>query len=72
MKWTLTARPSSTAMNNWSWWAMRADNEVLRQGGGAKTSAAAIQAARDAASDYEQEQGEIEAAVVTEEFTPTL
>lgn len=72
MKWTLTARPNTTAMNSWIWWAVRDDGETVRQGNGAKTSAAAIQAARDAATDYEQEQGEIEAAVVTEEFTPSL
>lgn len=69
VKWTITVRPITAAMNGWEWTAMRADEESVLSGGGA-TKEAALASARAHASEFEANQGAIKGATVTEEFVP--
>lgn len=70
MEWHLEARPSTPSADWWVWTAVRADQEQFRTGG-AVSSGLALEAARAAATQYEQWLEDIASKVVVEEFTPT-
>lgn len=72
MSWTLTVKPSNTALTLWEWEALRADQNIYRNGFGEPSSADAMEAARAAATQYELHVAQIENNKVTETFTPVI
>lgn len=72
MSWELIARPTNTALTDWTWEALRSDGNIYRNGGGEPSATAAIAAARASATQYELYVAEIENNKVTETFTPDI
>lgn len=71
MQWEIVVRPTSAALDEWTWQAARQDQTQFRSGA-AYTVAQALIEARQAATEYEQYVLDIENNVVTEFFTPDL
>lgn len=72
MKWALKAKPTDASLNDWYWEALREDQNQFRNGFNEPTAAAAMAAARAAATEYEQYVANIESHTVEEEFTPVI
>lgn len=72
MNWTITVRPTTAALNNWSWTAVRDDQENVISGSGHATSAAAIAAAQQEAQEFEDGQGVIDSNTFSQAFEPVL
>lgn len=72
MSWELTARPTNAARTDWNWEALRGDGNIYRSGVGEPSGAAAMAAARAAATQYELHMAQIENSKLTETFTPVI
>lgn len=71
MNWTITIKPTSSALTSWTWTAVRDDQENVLYGDPEYASVnAARTSARAAAQAYENDVIAIETATITEPFTP--
>lgn len=71
MNWTITITPTSSALNVWTWSAVRADGEnVIVSDQVYRTVEAAREAAQAAAQAYEDDVLVIQDGTITEQFTP--
>lgn len=72
MKWNITVRPYSSALDLWSWTAVREDQENQRSGAGYDTKEQAQTAAQAEVQEFEDNQGVINAATTTYVFEPVI
>lgn len=71
MKWTITIKPQSVALNAWTWVAVRDDQENVLAGDQAyATSAAAQTSAQLAIQEFEDNVMVVRNATLTVEFLP--
>lgn len=72
MNWTITVRPTNPALTDWTWTAIRDDQESVLYGEGHSTSASAINEAQTMAQEYEDGQGIIKDNSFSQVFEPVL
>lgn len=72
MNWTITVKPSNSALDEWSWTAVRDDQENTLRGTGYRTGEDAHEVAKLAIQEFEDTQGVIKAATKVHTFSPTL
>jgi len=72
VNWTITVRPTTAALNNWTWTAVREDQENVLSGGGHATSASAVAEAQQMAQQFEDGQGVIDSNTFSQVFEPVL
>lgn len=73
MKWIIEVRPTSAALDSWKWHAQAEDGESVLVGDvNYSTSETALTVARERVAAVEGRRSTIEAAVITEEYTPSV
>jgi hypothetical protein len=72
MNWTIRVTPTTTALDDWSWVALRDDKETVFDGVGYATSTEAQAEARAVAQEFENNQGIIKDNSFTEVFEPVV
>lgn len=72
MNWTITVKPTTSELTEWSWTAVRSDQENTLSGSGYATSAEAMSAAQAEAQAFENTLGVIQNETVTVVFVPAV
>lgn len=72
MPWTITVRPTTAELHEWSWSAVRDDQESVMRMGGYDSAQEALEDARADVLLFESNLRKIAEATLTEVFTPEV
>lgn len=72
MTWTITVKPTTEALDDWGWAAVRGDGETVRFGNGLATHAEALATAQRTVRETERSFQAISDATTVEDYTPSV